>query len=185
MSIEKQFVTALQAHQAIIHKICGMYCRDFDDRKDLFQEIVIQLWKAFPKFRQESKVSTWVYQIALNVAISDLRKIKRKPVAQSLDELNHDIPDWIPDSSQEEKLQLLYKAMEYLSSVEKALLMLYFEEKENEEIAEIMGITTNNVRVKMTRIREKLRTEIGQKNNDCIGKLFKIKSLNPLWNSMI
>jgi RNA polymerase sigma-70 factor (ECF subfamily) len=115
------------------------------------------------KFRHESKVSTWVYQIALNVAISDLRKIKRKPVSQSLDELHHDIPDWIPDSAQEEKLQLLYKAMEHLSSVEKALLMLYFEEKENEEIADIMGITANNVRVKMTRIREKLRTEIGQK----------------------
>lgn len=156
--IENQFVELIKIHQGIVHKVCGMYRRDPDDRKDLFQEIVIQLWKAFPKFRQEAKISTWIYQIALNVAISDFRKESRKPIRVALNETIANISDSQYDYSTEEKLQVLYKAIDQLSEVEKAIMMLYFEEKSNEEIAEIIGISQNNVRVKMTRIREKLRT---------------------------
>lgn len=161
VSLEKQFVAYLNQHQRIIHKVCGMYRHDSDDKKDLFQEIVIQLWKAFPNFRQEAKVSTWIYQIALNVAISDFRKESRRPQKTSLDDLQIAIPTE-PEPDTAEKLQQLYKAIEALSAIEKALLMLYFEEKNNEEIAEIMGITPNNVRVKMTRIREKLKNKVSQ-----------------------
>ncbi len=160
-SLEKQFVAYLNQHQRIIHKVCGMYRHDPDDKKDLFQEIVIQLWKAFPNFRQEAKVSTWIYQIALNVAISDFRKESRRPQKTSLDDLQIAIPSE-PEPDTAEKLQQLYKAIEALSAIEKALLMLYFEEKNNEEIAEIMGITPNNVRVKMTGIREKLKNKVSQ-----------------------
>lgn len=156
--IENQFVELIKIHQGIVHKVCGMYRRDPDDRKDLFQEIVIQLWKAFPKFRQEAKVSTWIYQIALNVAISDFRKESRKPIRVELSETFANISDNQYDYSFEEKLKVLYQAIDQLSEVEKAIMMLYFEEKSNEEIAEIIGISQNNVRVKMTRIREKLRT---------------------------
>lgn len=156
--IENQFVELIKTHQGIVHKVCGMYRRDPDDRKDLFQEIVIQLWKAFPKFRQESKVSTWIYQIALNVAISDFRKESRKPIRVELSETFANISDNQYDYTFEEKLKVLYQAIDQLSEVEKAIMMLYFEEKSNEEIAEIIGISQNNVRVKMTRIREKLRT---------------------------
>ncbi len=156
--IENQFVELIKTHQGIVHKVCGMYRRDPDDRKDLFQEIVIQLWKAFPKFRQEAKVSTWIYQIALNVAISDFRKESRKPIRVELSETFANISDNQYDYSFEEKLKVLYQAIDQLSEVEKAIMMLYFEEKSNEEIAEIIGISQNNVRVKMTRIREKLRT---------------------------
>nr|WP_323256121.1 sigma-70 family RNA polymerase sigma factor [Arcicella sp. DC25W] len=156
--IENQFVELIKIHQGIVHKVCGMYRRDPDDRKDLFQEIVIQLWKAFPKFRQEAKVSTWIYQIALNVAISDFRKESRKPIRVELSETFANISDNQYDFSFEEKLKVLYQAIDQLSEVEKAIMMLYFEEKSNEEIAEIIGISQNNVRVKMTRIREKLRT---------------------------
>ncbi|WP_044173455.1 RNA polymerase sigma factor [Flectobacillus major] len=157
MTLEKQFATYLKEHQGIVHKVCGMYRRDPDDKKDLFQEIVVQLWRAFPKFRHESKVSTWIYQIALNVAISDLRKESRKPSQTSIDEFSGQLADNEPDTELEEKLALLNRAIVELSDIEKAILMLYFEEKSNDEIAEIMGITINNVRVKMTRIREKLR----------------------------
>ena len=157
MTLEKQFATYLKEHQGIVHKVCGMYRRDPDDKKDLFQEIVVQLWWAFPKFRHESKVSTWIYQIALNVAISDLRKESRKPSQTSIDEFSGQLADNEPDTELEEKLALLNRAIVELSDIEKAILMLYFEEKSNDEIAEIMGITINNVRVKMTRIREKLR----------------------------
>jgi RNA polymerase sigma-70 factor (ECF subfamily) len=157
VTLEKQFATYLKEHQGIVHKVCGMYRRDPDDKKDLFQEIVVQLWRAFPKFRHESKVSTWIYQIALNVAISDLRKESRKPSQTSIDEFSGQLADNEPDTELEEKLALLNRAIVELSDIEKAILMLYFEEKSNDEIAEIMGITINNVRVKMTRIREKLR----------------------------
>ncbi|MCU0467883.1 MAG: sigma-70 family RNA polymerase sigma factor [Arcicella sp.] len=137
-----------------------MYRHDPDDKKDLFQEIVIQLWRAFPKFRQESKISTWIYQIALNVAISDFRKESRKPKRAELSENLLNISDSIYDNTVEEQLKILHRAITQLSEIEKAILILYFEEKDNEEIAEIIGITQNNVRVKMTRIREKLKTLI-------------------------
>ncbi|MDR6560985.1 MULTISPECIES: sigma-70 family RNA polymerase sigma factor [Arcicella] len=156
--VENQFVELIKIHQGIVHKVCGMYRRDHDDRKDLFQEIVIQLWKAFPKFRHEAKVSTWIYQISLNVAISDFRKESRKPIRVELSETITNISDNQYDYSIEEKLAVLYQAIDQLSEIEKAIIMLYFEEKNNEEIAEIIGISQNNVRVKMTRIREKLRT---------------------------
>ncbi len=161
-STENQFVEIIKLHQGIVHKVCGMYRHDLDDRKDLFQEIVIQLWRAFPKFRQESKISTWIYQIALNVAISDFRKESRRPKKVELSEHLMNISDNAYDSETEEKIQQMHFAIAQLSEIEKAIVMLYFEEKNNEEIAEIVGITQNNVRVKMTRIREKLRTLINQ-----------------------
>ena len=159
-STENQFVEIIKLHQGIVHKVCGMYRHDPDDRKDLFQEIIIQLWRAFPKFRQESKVSTWIYQIALNVAISDFRKESRRPQKVELSENLMNISDNAYDSDTEEKIQQMHLAIAQLSEIEKAIVMLYFEEKDNEEIAEIVGITQNNVRVKMTRIREKLRTHV-------------------------
>ena len=135
-----------------------MYRHDLNDKKDLFQEIVIQLWRAFPKFRQESKISTWIYQIALNVAISDFRKENRRPKRVELSENLMNISDDIYDNLTEKQIEIMHHAIAQLSEIEKAIVMLYFEEKDNEEIAEIVGITQNNVRVKMTRIREKLRT---------------------------
>ena len=161
-STENQFVEIIKLHQGIVHKVCGMYRHDPNDRKDLFQEIVIQLWRAFPKFRQESKISTWIYQIALNVAISDFRKESRRPQKVELSENLMNISDNACDFDTEEKIQQMHLAIAQLSEVEKAIMMLYFEEKNNEEIAEIVGITQNNVRVKMTRIREKLRLLINE-----------------------
>lgn len=163
-STENQFVEIIKTHQGILHKVCGMYRHDHDNKKDLFQEIVIQLWRAFPKFRQESKISTWIYQIALNVAISDFRKESRSPQRVELSENLMNISDNIYDNSTEEQIEIMHHAIAQLSAIEKAIVMLYFEEKDNEEIAEIMGITQNNVRVKMTRIREKLRTIVAKNN---------------------
>jgi RNA polymerase sigma-70 factor, ECF subfamily len=162
--LENQFVETIKLHQGIVHKVCGMYRHDPDDRKDLFQEIVIQLWRAFPKFRQESKISTWIYQIALNVAISDFRKQSRKPQNIEFTEVLMNISEDEYDSETEEKIQQMHFAIAQLSEIEKAIVMLYFEEKSNEEIAEIIGITQNNVRVKMTRIREKLKSHVARKS---------------------
>lgn len=161
-STENQFVEIIKTHQGILHKVCGMYRHDSDDRKDLFQEIVIQLWRALPNFRHESKISTWIYQISLNVAISDFRKESRRPIRVELSENLLNISDNIYDNSTEEQIKIMHHAIAQLSEIEKAIVMLYFEEKDNEEIAEIVGITQNNVRVKMTRIREKLRTIVSK-----------------------
>jgi RNA polymerase sigma factor (sigma-70 family) len=148
------FVQLLVRHQNIVHKICRAYCPLAEDRRDLFQEIVLQLWRAYPTFRNESKESTWIYRISLNVAITGLRKARGQSVGP-LTEVMQQIPN--EESDIEEQIGMLYKAMYILSDVEKALVLLYFEEKTNDEIAELTGFTPNHIRVKMHRIREKLR----------------------------
>lgn len=154
---EQTFIDQVMGAQGIVHKICGMYCDDEEDRRDLFQEILINLWKSYPSFRGESKFSTWMYRVSLNVAMQRLRKTdKRKEDATlpvDFDVIAHPRKESLP----EKELQMMYVAINRLSDVEKAIVMLYLEEKGNEEIAEIMGISQNYVRVKMTRIREKLK----------------------------
>ena len=141
----------------MLYKVCRVYCFTEEDRQDLFQEIVIQLWRSWPRFRGESKFSTWLYRIALNTAISDLRKQRRRP--SPVDIAGIPIPlQELPHSGEEaEQLQQLYAAIDKLSEIEKALVMLYLEDRSYDEMEEIMGINQNNLRVKMARIREKLR----------------------------
>jgi len=140
----------------LLYKVCRLYCFTEADRQDLFQEIVIQLWKSYPGFRGDSKFSTWLYRIALNTAISDLRKQRRRP-STTTDEIPPSLPDMTWPGEEEQQLQQLYAAIARLSDVEKALVMLYLEDKSYEEMEEIMGLNQNNLRVKMNRIREKLR----------------------------
>ncbi len=134
-----------------------MYVDNYDERQDLFQEILIQLWKAYPRFRGEAKVSTWMYRVALNTAISHFRKEKRKPPRLDLMDSHFQLADKPYDYEYEEKLKVLREAIEKLTKIERAIMMLYLEEKEYEEIAETIGITQNYVRVKMNRIRNKLK----------------------------
>ncbi len=148
------FVQLLVRHQNIVHKICRAYCPLAEDRRDLFQEIALQLWRAYPSFRNEAKESTWIYRISINVAISGLRKARQQSVGP-VTELMHQIPN--EESDSDGRVAMLYMAMYTLSDVEKALLLLYFEEKTNHEISELTGLTPNNIRVMMHRIREKLR----------------------------
>ena len=155
--MEQQFVQTINQHQGILHKVCGIYCSNATEREDLFQEMVLQLWKAFPSFRSEAKISTWMYRIALNTAISGLRK--KKIAITELEKVSFQIEDK-QEANIEEELQHLYKAIEHLSDVEKSIVLLYLEDKPYEEIAEITGITANYVAVKMSRIKEKLKTLI-------------------------
>ncbi len=139
-----------------------MYCWNSRDKEDLFQEIVIQLWKAWPGFRGESRFSTWMYRIAINTAISGLRRRKSHMIYMEPAELPAEIKDDSDASEKEERLQQLYTAIRQLSELERAIIMLYLEDKNYEEIEEIMGINQNNLRVKMNRIREKLRKLLKQ-----------------------
>lgn len=153
---EKNFINLINEHQGLIHKVCIMYENDLEARNDLFQEIVLQLWKSFPSFRGEAKITTWMYRIALNTAISGFRKQTRKVKTEDLRELHLNIRDFANDD-QEENFQKLQWAIRQLSEIERAMIMMALEEVPYEEIAETIGITQNNVRVRMNRIREKLR----------------------------
>ena len=158
--LEKEFSRLISESQGIIHKVSRMYCDDEEHRKDLFQEILIQLWSSYPSFRGEAKFSTWMYRVAFNVAIQDFRKAKKTQQLFSQTEQFADISEAQRSNIQDEKLQLMYKAIAGLNKIEKAIVMLHLEGKTNEEIAEIVGITQNYVRVKMTRIKVKLSKNV-------------------------
>lgn len=153
---EKEFIELINQHQGLIHKVCIMYENDSDVRNDLFQEIVFQLWKSYKTFRGEAKITTWMYRIALNTAISGFRKQSRIVKTEDLKELHFNISDHWADE-REEELQRLQTAIRQLSEIERAMIMMALEEVPYEEIAETIGITQNNVRVRMNRIREKLK----------------------------
>lgn len=133
-----------------------LYANDRDARNDLFQEIVLQLWRSFPTFRGEAKITTWMYRIALNTAISGLRKQGRSIKTEDIHEGHFNFSD-DHDDTLEEKYQKLQWAIRQLTEIERAMIMMALDEIPYEEIAETIGITQNNVRVRMNRIREKIK----------------------------
>ena len=158
--LEHSFVTQLETNQNIVHKICRLYTNNQDAHNDLFQEITIQLWKAFPKFRGDSKFSTWMYRVALNTAITLYRKSKRRVRTQDFESVSFKISSDPYDNTVEEQLKVMYAAVKGLNDIDKALVFLYLENKSYREISETLGITEVNSRVKMNRIKEKLRNVI-------------------------
>ena len=156
--LEHSFVEQLEKHQNIVHKVCRLYTNNQDAHNDLFQEITIQLWRAFPKFRGDAKFSTWMYRVGLNTAITLYRKSKRRVSTQDFDAVQFRIKADEYDDTEEEQLKLLYKAVQQLNDIEKALVFLYLEDKNYREISETMGISEVNARVKMNRVKTKLRT---------------------------
>ena len=156
--LEHSFVTELQDNQNIVHKVCTLYTNDKESHNDLFQEITIQLWKAYPKFRGESKFSTWMYRVALNTAITLYRKSKRRIDTQDYESVIFKIKADEYDETEEQQLKLMYKAVRQLGDIDKALVFMYLEDKNYTEIAETLGITEVNARVKMNRIKTKLKT---------------------------
>lgn len=156
--LEHKFVTELQDNQNIVHKVCTLYTNDRDSHNDLFQEITIQLWKAYPKFRGEAKFSTWMYRVALNTAITLYRKNKKRIDTADYESVIFKIKADEYDQTEELQLKLMYKAVKQLGDVDKALVFLYLEDKNYTEIAETLGISEVNARVKMNRIKTKLKT---------------------------
>jgi RNA polymerase sigma-70 factor (ECF subfamily) len=152
--MHRAFLKMVEDHQGIIYKVCMMYRDSKEDQEDLFQEIVLQLWKAYPKFREESKVSTWMYRIALNTAIATFRKNK------IVLEFKESIPDYHSDFSDvpSENEERMFEVIRTLNKAERALIALYLEDYPHREIAEITGITENYVGVKISRIKEKLKS---------------------------
>ncbi|NNE76819.1 MAG: sigma-70 family RNA polymerase sigma factor [Pricia sp.] len=157
-ALEHQFVTELTNNQNIVHKVCTLYTNNRDAHNDLFQEITIQLWKAYPKFRGESKFSTWMYRVALNTAITLYRKSKRRIQTQDYESVIFKIKADEYDPTEERQIKLMYEAIKQLGDIDKALVFLYLEDKDYREISETLGISEVNARVKMNRIKTKLRT---------------------------
>ena len=154
---EKQFEKDIRDNELLIYKVCRVYAYTDADRQDLFQEIVIQLWKAYPKFNGQARFSTWLYRIAINTAITRLRKQKNFITSYEPATLPANISDNNYSKDEEERLQQLYTAIELLNEIEKAIVMLYMEDKSYEEMEDILGLSQGNLRVKMNRIKEKLR----------------------------
>ena len=155
---QEEFVRQVEANEGIIQKICRLYGHTQPDREDLFQEIIVQLWKSVPKFQGQSKFSTWVYRVALNTAISDFRRKKRSLPVSEADVDSLEISSGPGDDIEKEgQVNALYAAIRQLTEIDKAIVMLYFENKSYEEMEDILGISANNLRVKMNRIKEKLR----------------------------
>jgi RNA polymerase sigma-70 factor (ECF subfamily) len=154
--MEKDFIQLINTNRGLIYKVCHLYCRDDDDKKDLFQEIVLQLWTSYPHFRKESRGSTWLYRVALNTAISNFRKESRKPEGKSISASELQIPDMNLRQDENDTTGLLQQAIGKLSEIEKAIIMLYLDDKSYDEIAEIIGITHSNVGVRINRIKIKL-----------------------------
>jgi RNA polymerase sigma-70 factor (ECF subfamily) len=149
--IEAEFLSMLQDYNRIIFKVTSFYADENSAMDDLYQDVVLNLWKAFPNFRKESQLSTWIYRIALNTCVSFYRNTKRRPACV---EITQEIKAYVEEN---EAVAELYACINQLGKLERALILLYLEDRPYKEIAEIMGITATNVSTKINRIKEKLR----------------------------
>lgn len=158
------FANLIDQNQGIIHKVCRSYADTQEEHQDMFQEIVLQLWKSFDSFKEEAKFSTWMYRVALNTAITLFRKKKRTISTTEMEQAPPIRFQESMDADTKEQVDILYKAIKKLTEVERALVLLYLDEKPYKEIAETIGISEINARVKMNRVKAKLKTIMEQWN---------------------
>jgi len=152
--LEKEFLGVIEAQKRTIYKVCYIYANNQDDLNDLFQETVLNLWKSFPRYRGDSKLVTWVYRIAMNTCITFLRRSGTRPQAIPL---SADMAQIAADEGTAAQLQELYKLINQLGKLERALILLWLEERSYQEMADIFGISKTNVAVKLNRVKEKLK----------------------------
>lgn len=152
---EQQFLGLMEQHRQMIFKVCYMYANDGWTADDLYQEVALNMWRAFPKFRNESKQSTWVYRVTMNTCISNLRRITARPQTMPL---TASMAELLPNEQEKENLRELYDLISRLDRLERALIMLWLDEQPYEEIAEILGLSLSNVKVRIHRVKAKLKT---------------------------
>lgn len=158
--MKSDFQGFLDNNHRIIAKVCRIYTDSTDDFNDYYQECIVQLWRSFDSFRGASKLSTWTYRVCLNVCLSQLRSKKRTIPTE-----DREIPDVVDEDSalQEERIQELYKAIKLLRESDRAIILLYLEEKSYKEMAEILGITVTNVGAKVNRVKTQLKKIIDER----------------------
>lgn len=161
---KKQFFEeVIRLHKAILYKVARVYCTDDGERQDLVQEMMIQIWLSVHKYNDKFKITTWLYRIALNVAISYYRKNTTRSKHQiGLEEISLHKPTHEDADDNEQQLGLLEKFIDELKEIDKALMLLYLEDKSQLEISEILGISVSNVGTKTARIKEKLKIRFSQ-----------------------
>lgn len=159
MNDKKQiFIKAIKDNEGLIYRIASVYTNNPDDKADLIQEIIYQLWKSFDGFNEQSALSTWMYRIALNVAIYQLKISKRRVQTMPIEEQMLNYAD--EDTRQmEQKWEAIRQQVETLNLLDKAIVMLYLDNKSYQEIAGIVGISESNVGTRMQRIKEKLKKQ--------------------------
>lgn len=162
--LSQWFHEILEQNKGILFKVARMYCQNEDDRQDLYQEISIQIWKSLHKYNDKYKMSTWLYRISLNVAISYYRKNVRRegtniPLSEDISQMQES-----DNSEKEHNLNLLEQFISELNDLDKALMLLYLEDKSHAEIADILGISASNVSTKAGRIKDRLRNRFSQLN---------------------
>lgn len=160
--LDNDFIKEINQNISIAHKVCNIYYFSSDEREDVFQEMMYQLCRAYPRFQRKAKFSTWMYRVCLNTALTALRKNKHTKESVSLS--HYQIADET-DSQPDENMLLLYKAIEKLSPVNKAIILLYLEDLSYEEIADITGLTRSNVSVRLVRIKKELEQQLKKNLN--------------------
>lgn len=162
MGKEESFTRIIRENEGVIFKITTIYTQNVQDQKDLYQEIVYQLWKSFDSFRNESKISTWMYRVALNTAISQLNKSKKHSNSTGIDRLVLKQTENY-DAEFENRLKIVYEHIHQLNILEKGLILLLLEGKKYDEISEITGLSVTNVGTRISRIKQKLKSRILKK----------------------
>ncbi len=156
-----KFISVIKDNQSLIYKICISYCSNQENRKDLQQEIMMQLWNSFSKFDGRVKISTWIYRIALNTAISFYRRdCKHNRVRESMPDSIISNSNFEIESEVDENISLLYKFIERMNELDKALILLYLDDNKYREIADILGISETNVATKISRIKKSLKEQL-------------------------
>lgn len=156
--VELEFELKLKEYKLLIYKVCRIYANTPNAVQELYQDIIIQLWKSYPKFRGEAKFSTWLYRIAINTALISLSRPKRILEYSDVELYNVQIPDEDDTGLKDQQQEQLYLAIQQLNDIEKSIVMLYLEDRSYDEMEDILGISNATLRVKMNRIKEKLRT---------------------------
>jgi RNA polymerase sigma-70 factor, ECF subfamily len=157
--LQTDFIEIIEDNKKLIYKVSHMYCDNADDVKDLFQDIISNLWIAYPNFQQKSKVSTWIYRVSLNTAITWFRDYTKQSNKIEYTNWTPNIADET-DRTVDELCDQLYRAIDTLGKIDKAIIMLFLDDTSYDEIAEIIGLTKTNVATKISRIKLKLKEDL-------------------------
>lgn len=149
---KRDFVRIVTANQGIIRSLCKAYYVDHEDRKDVFQDIVLQLWKSFESFRGESKISTWIYKVSLNTILAKVRKEKHKITTESIGSAALSFSQ----AKADDDMELLNQVLRYLQGIDKAIVILYLEGYKNKEISQMLNLTATNVSTRLSRVKAEL-----------------------------
>lgn len=156
---KRNFIKIVESNQGIIRSLCNAYYRSHEDQKDVFQDIILQLWKSFETFRGESRISTWIYRVSLNTILTKVRKEKSRIATESIERSELTFPNAVADDDGE----LLNIVLESLKGLDKAIVILHLEGYKNKEISQILNITSTNVSTRINRIKLELRTKFKSK----------------------